>query len=164
MPKKETKVVRGILGVRKSAKSQVLLFGRHAEPLPSDDSEDSDYEPTNAVSEQSECPLKHDEKIVTAVSTSNENNKKKTTHDRTELASVQATKKTKHRSHSSTVKVEERSAVVESKRRKVNSTSVLEFNTVANGWSDLIPSEVLLHIFAYCVETQGAVPLLSRYV
>ena len=55
MPR-QGKASKGILGVRKRAGTQVFAFGRHAEPLPSDESDDPDFIPeedetsTNAAS------------------------------------------------------------------------------------------------------------------
>lgn len=143
MSKKEKKVVKGILGVRKSPHSQVLLFGRYSDPLPSDDSDDSDYEPTEP---------------------SEEENEKNSTKKMKNKDFVQTKRKRIKQDRVREEGVEQSSSVVESKRRKLNATEVLEssFSTVSNAWADLIPSEVLLQIFLYCVETQGAVPLLSR--
>ena len=55
MPRKG-KASKGILGVPKRAGTQVFVFGRHADPLPSDESDDPDFIPreddtsTNATS------------------------------------------------------------------------------------------------------------------
>lgn len=40
------KVRKGILGVPRRAERQVFVFGRFAEELPSDDSDDSDFNPS----------------------------------------------------------------------------------------------------------------------
>lgn len=42
---RKTKVPKGILGVPRRAERQVFVFGRFAEELPSDDSDDSDFDP-----------------------------------------------------------------------------------------------------------------------
>ncbi|KXJ18889.1 F-box/LRR-repeat protein 6 [Exaiptasia diaphana] len=34
--------------------------------------------------------------------------------------------------------------------------------TFSKAWSDIIPCEILLQIFAFCVKSQGAIPLLCR--
>ena len=53
------KASKGILGVPKRAGTQVFVFGRHADPLPSDESDDPDFIPredeasTNAPSSTS---------------------------------------------------------------------------------------------------------------
>lgn len=143
MSNKEKKIVKGILGVRKSPHRQVLLFGRYADPLPSDDSDDSDYEPVE----------EEDEKNTEKLSLKNRD-------------FVQAKRKKERQGRVREEEEKQAPSGVDSKRRKTNSPDVLEsrFVTAANAWSDLIPSEVLLQIFLYCVETQGAVPLLSRFV
>lgn len=143
MSNKEKKIVKGILGVRKSPHRQVLLFGRYADPLPSDDSDDSDYEPVE----------EEDEKNTGKISLKNRD-------------FVQAKRKKERQGRVREEEEKQSPSVVDSKRRKTDSSDVLEsrFVTAANAWSDLIPSEVLLQIFLYCVETQGAVPLLSRFV
>jgi hypothetical protein len=43
MPKQK----RGILGVKKDPKNQILFFSRNGEEWPSDDSDDSDYLPSD---------------------------------------------------------------------------------------------------------------------
>lgn len=40
------KARKGILGVPRRAERQVFVFGRFAEELPSDDSDDSDFNPS----------------------------------------------------------------------------------------------------------------------
>ncbi|XP_031570621.1 F-box/LRR-repeat protein 6-like [Actinia tenebrosa] len=133
MSSRERKVVKGILGVRKSPHRQVLLFGRYSDPLPSDDSDDSDYEP---------------------------NEEEKTSENKNNARKV----KNRERQRKAREVEEQSSSLVDSKRRKINSTDVTvsKLTAASNAWSDLIPSEVLLQIFLYCVKTQGAVPLLSR--
>ena len=44
--KMSRKARKGILGVPRRAERQVFVFGRFAEELPSDDSEDSDFNPS----------------------------------------------------------------------------------------------------------------------
>lgn len=64
MSSKEKKPTKGIFGVQKSVHKQVRPFGRHSDPYPSDDSEDSDYEPN------------HGEQSETSKQTNNEENPK----------------------------------------------------------------------------------------
>jgi hypothetical protein len=47
MPKQK----RGILGVKKDPKNQILFFSRNGEEWPSDDSDDSDYLPSDLEDE-----------------------------------------------------------------------------------------------------------------
>ena len=132
MSNKERKHRKGIFGVRRSANKQLRPFGRYSDPFSSDDSEDSDYEPTAKRDNENEEMSSEQDSLASEIHSGNIQKRQKNFTGR--------------------------------KKPKTLSVDIESKISSYKSWSDLIPSEVLLHIFTYCVESQGAIPLLSRYV
>lgn len=145
MSNKEKGNEKGILGIRKSAHSQFRPFGRHAEAYPSDDSDDSDYEPTTRGPD-------NDEQQSSNSPTTEHGNKAK-------LPSV-VSKRLEGSVNS--VKKAKTTAVEGSKIGCNVDVTCLVRGSSTKAWSEIVPSEILLTIFIYCVQSQGPIPLLSR--
>ncbi|CAH3038436.1 unnamed protein product [Porites evermanni] len=137
MPRKG-KGSKGILGVPKRAGTQVFAFGRHAEPLPSDESDDPDFIP------------EEDETSTNAASTSR--NVK--------------TKRNKEEGHASKKKKLEKRKKADPKKKDKKGAESKSNPPVqlSKGWSELIPVELLMIIFQHAMKQiiGSKIPFLCR--
>ncbi|XP_032220110.1 F-box/LRR-repeat protein 6 [Nematostella vectensis] len=150
-PKQRIASSKGILGVPRRAKDQILIFSRHAEELPSsDESDDGDYSPKDYTAET----LARQKQQQHITNKTNQQSKRKQKNvdvadldDESFLGFIGEKSNKKHKT------IERKNA------EKGDGHDNVSVNTA---WSDAIPTEVLLLIFHYCVSTQGAMPLLGR--
>lgn len=139
MSTKEKTTGKGIFGVRKSACSQFRPFGRHAEAYPSDDSDDSDYEPsTEGPDHDDSSPIKHVKQAT--------------------IPSVVASKG----DGGSVKNIKRPKSAVDGLKIGFKTAGTVDKACSTKAWSDILPSEILLSIFVCCVQSQGPIPLLSR--
>ena len=123
---------KGILGVPRRAERQVFVFGKYAEALPSDDSDDPDFDPRSEE--------------TTAAKREGLNEKERKG-------------------------VKKRKACKEQKTESGTGQTVVGNDTVKSsdtcmslGWSETIPTEILLLIFQYAMNQlqSSSVPFLCR--
>ena len=124
---------KGILGVPKKFEKQIFAFGKYAEPLPSDDSDDPDFNPEGdqETATSKAGGLKNKERPAAK--------KKKVCKDRCTVSNTGQ-------------------AGVGSDDAGNSGSSGLR------GWSEAIPTEILLLIFQYAIEQLkgSSVPFLCR--
>ncbi|KAL9989043.1 hypothetical protein ACROYT_G003551 [Oculina patagonica] len=172
---RKSKITKDILGVPRRAERQVFVFGRYAEELPSDDSEDSDFNPDS------------DEERTSTASTSKGTKKKRKSQNDSKKRKF--SKKPKPRSASSddkdaTETLRKKRIKKQNDSRKQKFAKILETESCTNnnddtqgqtrnaatmckltrGWSDLIPTELLLLIFQNVLNSssESSVPFLCR--
>ncbi|XP_044169563.1 F-box/LRR-repeat protein 6-like isoform X2 [Acropora millepora] len=124
---------KGILGVPKKFEKQIFAFGRYAEPLPSDESDDPDFNPEG---------------------------------DQETATSKAGRLKNKERPAAEKKKVcKDRCTVSNTGQAGVGSDDVGNSGSSRlRGWSEAIPTEILLLIFQYAIEQLkgSSVPFLCR--
>jgi len=159
---------KGILGVPRSAERQVFVFGRFAEELPSDDSDDSDFNPSKDEENASTaCTLSG---IKKKSKPRNNLKKRKTGPACTGKKKVSGTlqiQENDSRKRTFANKTEAESCT----NKHVNGTSqgepknsAVTISKLGSGWSDLIPIELLLMIFQNVIKgiCGSSIPFLCR--
>ena len=124
---------KGILGVPRKSEKQIFAFGRYAEPLPSDESDDPDFNPEG------------DQETATSKAGGLKNRKRP------------AAKKKKV--------CKDRCTISNTGQAGVGSDDVGNSgSSCLRGWSEAIPTEILLLIFQYAIEQLkgSSVPFLCR--
>ncbi|XP_060570623.1 F-box/LRR-repeat protein 6-like, partial [Ruditapes philippinarum] len=132
------KYPKGILGVRKDPKNQILFSfsARQGDEWPSDDDEDSDYKPGKGSDSDNE-----------GASTSKQSQKRKIKHTKTK----RSTKK----------KVKQNNDKCTDKRTRPNNTRDHD-HPAFHGEVPSLPTEIWEKIFKIIVQKDGALPFLER--
>lgn len=132
---RKARTSRGILGVPKRAGRQVFVFGRYAEELPSDESDDPDFTPSA------------EEALLNTANNSRGNKKSKKKEGGAKKQKLGKKENTKTRAKD-----------IDIQNREDGSCDV------SRGWTELIPTEILLAIFQHAIKQirGSSIPFLCR--
>lgn len=166
---KKSKPLKGILGLPKKAERQVFVFGRFAEELPSDDSDDADF----TILEGDEDKDKRQKNTKTRKSGKKAKSKTVSSNDNGEEEKSKKKKRNVQNNSRQTASCKRTKMVpsTDSKDMPVttkqlnqtgNDTSVSP--SISSGWTELIPTEILLLIFQNVIKSisGSSVPFLCK--
>lgn len=165
---RRSKTPKGILGLPKKAERQVFVFGRFAEELPSDDSDDADFTILEGGDKQKrqknaktrKCGKKAKSKTVSSNKDGEgEKSKEKNRIVQNDYRKTASKKKAKLVSSTDNKDIH---ATTEELNQTMNNTSVS--TCISSGWTELIPTEILISIFQNVIKSisGSSVPFLCK--